>query len=71
MYLLVIWSEASKSIIHRDKLRQEKSRGKLPMCANETLRLPNDALIFSSFKSLSTCSTEWVGVNTVSTGKIG
>ena len=48
---LVIWLEALESIIHGVELKQhEKALGALPICARETLGIPDGELDFNSFR---------------------
>ena len=54
---LVMWSDAPESIIHGvDLKRQDKAYNSLPVCAKETLEVPDVKLDFSSARRCSICS---------------
>ena len=54
---LVMWSDAPKSIIHGvDLKQQDRTYNSLPVCAKETLEVPDVKLDFSSARRCSICS---------------
>ena len=54
---LVMWSDAPESIIHGvDLKRQDRAYNSLPVCAKETLEVPDVKLDFSSARRCSICS---------------
>ena len=54
---LVMWSDALESIIHGvDLKRQDGAYNSLPVCAKETLEVPDVKLDFSSARRCSICS---------------
>ena len=62
---LVMWSDALESIIHGvDLKRQDGAYNSLPVCATETLGVPDVELDFSSARRCSICSVVKVLVST-------
>ena len=54
---LVMWSDAPESIIHGvDLKRKDGAYNSLPVCAKETLEVPDVKLDFSSARRCSICS---------------